>query len=85
LRGHKRYTGEFKRGAVFEVIERGYSVQDIAQRLEVCTKSLYNWIKHYHHPDPIDQNTKFQSDEICGLKTELLQVTEERDILNKPD
>ena len=83
MTGHKRYTEEFKRDAVFQVKDRGYSVQSVADRLGVCTKSLYDWIKLYHEVDPIDQNTKVQSDEIRRLKAELLRVTEERDILKK--
>ena len=83
MTGHKRYTEEFKQDAVFQVKERGYSVQDVAQRLGVCTKSLYDWIKLYHQPDPIGEDVKAQSDEIRRLKAELLRVTEERDILKK--
>ena len=37
----KRYTEEFKIEAVKQVTERGYSVQDVAERLGVTTKSLY--------------------------------------------
>ena len=83
MTGHKRYTEEFKRDAVFQVKERGYSVQDVAQRLGVFTKSLYDWIKLYHQPNPVSQDVKVQSDEIRRLKAELLRVTEERDILKK--
>ncbi|AEP29402.1 ISSwp1, transposase OrfA [Glaciecola nitratireducens FR1064] len=34
----KRYAVEFKIEAVKQVIERGYSVQDVAERLGVTTK-----------------------------------------------
>ena len=83
MTGRKRYTEEFKRDAVFQVKERGYSVQDVAQRLGVCTKSLYDWIKLYHQSGSVDQDVKSQSNEIRRLKAELLRVTEERDILKK--
>ncbi len=53
MTGHKRYTEEFKRDAVFHIKKRGYSVKDVAQRLGVCTKSFYDWIKLYHQPGPI--------------------------------
>lgn len=72
-----------QRDAVFQVKERCYSVKDVAERLGVCTKSLYDWIKLYHEPDPLTQDVKSQSDEIRRLKAELLRVTEERDILKK--
>jgi transposase len=36
----KRYTEEFKIEAVKQVTERGYSVQDVAERLGVTTNSV---------------------------------------------
>ena len=42
-----RYTEEFKREAVSQVIERGHSVTSVASRLGVSTKSLYDWKKRY--------------------------------------
>ncbi len=49
----KRYTEEFKREAVKQVIERGYSVADVAQRLGTTAHSLYAWLKKYGEPKPI--------------------------------
>jgi transposase len=37
-----RYTDEFKRDAVSQITDRGYSVKQVAERLGVCTKSLYD-------------------------------------------
>jgi len=37
----KRYTEQFKLEAVKQVVERGYSVNEVAERLGVCTKTLY--------------------------------------------
>ena len=42
-----RYTEEFKIEAVKQVTDRGYSVEDVADRLGVTTKSLYDWIKRF--------------------------------------
>ena len=80
--GRIRYTEEFKLGAVAQVTAKGYSVTSVAGRLGVSTKSLYDWVKRYGYepgkgPDAADQI------EIRRLKTELLRVTEERDILKK--
>ena len=36
----KRFTEEFKRDAVSQVIDRGYSVSEVAARLWGSTKSL---------------------------------------------
>ena len=43
----KRYTEEFKIEAVAQVTQRGYSVLEVADRLGVTNKSLYDWIKKY--------------------------------------
>jgi transposase len=46
--GRVKYTEEFKRDAVSQVKDRGYSVKDVAERLGICTKSLYAWVCQYH-------------------------------------
>jgi len=38
----KRYTEEFKIEAVKQITDRSYSVPDVAERLGVTTKSLYD-------------------------------------------
>ncbi len=40
-----RYTPEFKDEAVRQVVDRGHSVAEVAERLGVSTHSLYVWIK----------------------------------------
>ena len=52
----KRYTEEFKKEAVKQVTERGYSVADVAQRLGTTTHSLYAWLKKYGEPSPQQAN-----------------------------
>lgn len=41
----QRFTPEFKAEAVRQVVDRGYSVAEIAARLGVSTHSLYKWVK----------------------------------------
>ena len=36
-----RYTDEFKQYAEAQVVEHGYAVSEIAERLGISTKSLY--------------------------------------------
>lgn len=79
----KRYTEEFKIEAIKQVTDRGYSVLDVAERLGVTTKSLYDWIKRYGNNAEQYQSAKQQEDEIRRLKADLRRVTEERDILKK--
>lgn len=78
-----RYTEEFKRDAVSQVKDRGYSVKDVSERLGVCTKSLYDWCRQYHKPSKAIQEDKDQAAEIRALRSELARVKEERDILKK--
>ena len=78
-----RYTEEFKRDAVSQVKDRGYSVNDVSERLGISTKSLYAWITQYHKPAKVHQRDNEQSAEIRRLKAELVRVKEERDILKK--
>ena len=78
-----RYTEEFKRDAVAQVTDRGYSVREVADRLGISTKSLYDWKSTYHKPEPERRQDALQATEIRRLKAELARVTEERDILKK--
>lgn len=78
----KRYTEQFKQEAVKQVVERGYSVAEVAERLGICTKTLYQW-KTAMHGSPQDIKSSDQQAEIARLKAELNRVTEERDILKK--
>jgi transposase len=43
----ERYTEKFKIAAVKQVTENGYSIADVAKRLGITTKSLYNWRDRY--------------------------------------
>lgn len=40
-----RSSKEFKDEAVAQVIERGYSVREVAERIGVSVHSLYQWVK----------------------------------------
>jgi transposase len=77
----KRYTDEFKKEAVKQVTERGYSVAEVAERPGVTSNSLYTWIRRFGgKASKADTQDKA---EIAKLKSELRRVTEERDILKK--
>ncbi len=79
----KRYTEEFKKEAVKQVTERGYSVADVAQRLGTTTHSLYAWMKKYGEPIPREVDKNDLAAENAKLKADLRRMTEERDILKK--
>lgn len=65
LMSYKRYPEEFKIEVVKQVTDRGYSVADVANRLDVTTHSLYAWIKKYC-PDSVEHQAR--SDEQVELK-----------------
>lgn len=79
----KRYTEEFKIQAVKQITDQGYSVPEVAKRLGLTAKSLYDWKAKY-----ADQAGQYQKDraveaENRALKAELKRVTMERDILKE--
>lgn len=78
----KRYTEEFKIEAVKQITERGYSVQEVAERLGISTKSLYHWRSQIRGIKTVRQSSD-DSVRIAKLESELKRVTEERDILKK--
>lgn len=78
-----RFTEEFKRDAVAQVIDRGYAVSEVAERLGISTKSLYTWKVRLSRPAKDVRVDTGQSREIRRLKAELARVTEERGILKK--
>ena len=78
----KRYTQQFKEEAVKQVVERGYSVAEVAERLGISTKSLYDWnASIYASSHQINSSRDHAA--IVRLKAALMRITEERDILKK--
>ena len=79
----KRYTDEFKIEAVRQITEGGYPVQEVAARLGVTTKSLYDWKAKFGKLSGEYQKEKATQDELKKLKADLKRVTQERDILKE--
>lgn len=79
----KRYTEEFRAGAVRQVLERGHSVVEVAKRLGVHKHSLYEWVRKARKSQPQLQAETEQQKKVRRLEQELRRVTEERDILKK--
>ena len=82
---NRQYTDEFRSEAVKQVIERGFSVIDVATRIGIPKHTLYEWVHKARKSVPAagGQSEKNDSAEIRRLKAELKRVTEERDILKK--
>lgn len=78
-----RFTDEFKKDAVAQVVDRGYAVREVADRLGISTKSLYTWKAKFSKPAKVLSDEVALSAELRQVRKELARVTEERDILKK--
>jgi len=81
----QRYSPEFKDEAVRQIVERGYTVAEVSERLGVSSHSLYKWVKAVK-PDKTEQDTAElveAKSEILRLRAQLRRTEEERDILKK--
>ena len=65
----KRYTPGFKDEAVRQVVDRGYSVAEVSDRLGVSAHSLYKWVKAVK-PNKTDQHIA----ELVETKSEILKL-----------
>jgi transposase len=70
-----RFTDEFKQDAVAQVVERGYAVSEVAERLGISTKSLYAWRSQFAKSPRVRAETSEQAAEIKRLKRELARVS----------
>ena len=81
----QRYSPEFKDEAVRQVVDRGYSVADVSERLGVSAHSLYKWVKAVK-PDKTEEQAAALIEarsEVLKLRAQLKRTEEERDILKK--
>jgi transposase len=82
---NQRYSPEFKDEAVKQIVERGYSVAEVGERLGVSAHSLHKWVKAVK-PGKADQQAAELNEakkEILKLRAQLRRAEEERDILKK--
>lgn len=82
---NQRYTPEFKEEAVRQVLEKGHSVPEVAERLGVSGHSLYKWVNAVKPSENVAQANELldAKQEILKLRAELRRTQEERDILKK--
>ena len=86
----RRFSKEFKVGAIKLITEQGYSVSEAARRLEVDRKCLHDWLGKYAPGFDARDATKDLPDDAKALQQELRrlrrendQLRMERDILKK--
>jgi len=80
-----RFTPEFKEEAVRPIVERGYPVSEVSERLGVSAHSLCKWVKAVRPDKSQEQAAELiaAKSEILKLRSQLRRVEEERDILKK--
>ena len=78
-----RYSDEFKQEAVNQVTVNGYPVTEVAKRLGISTKSLYDWIKIFSKPTKQRIEDADLKAEVARLKKQLRRAEQERDILKE--
>ena len=84
MSNNRQYTGEFRSEAVKQVLERGFTVVDVAARIGIPKHTLYGWVQAAKKLAPAASAvTASDSAAVRRLKAELKRVTEERDILKK--
>lgn len=83
----KHHSQEFKKEAVRLVVQSGRKIRQIAEELGVNIWTLKDWVKKYDketRAELISQGFKMSPEEENRiLKKELVDITEERDILKK--
>ena len=81
----QRYTPEFKDEAVRQVVDRGYCVAVVSERLGVSSHSLYKWVKAIN-PDKTEEQAAAlieAKSESLRVRAQLRRTEKERDILKK--
>ena len=77
-----RYSPEFKDEAVRQIVDRGYSVAEVSERLGVSAHSLHKWVKAVK-PDKADEQAaelNSAKQEILRLRAALRRTEEERSL-----
>ena len=66
---NQRFSPEFKDEAVRQIVDRGYSVAEVSERLGVSAHSLYKWVKAVK-PDKTDE----QAAALIEARSEVLKL-----------
>jgi len=85
----RQYTQEFKKEAVEYSLTSGKTIEEVARDLGISPHNLSRWRTQYRRrgqlafPGHGKENLTPQEEENRRLKKELIDVTQERDILKK--
>ena len=83
----RRFDAEFKREAVRLIASGGRKASEVARNLGISPQLLHRWksklLDDPQNAFPGKGHLKPEDEELRGLKRQLADVTEERDILKK--
>jgi len=85
-RRRRRFTDEFKAGAVRLVLEEGRSINEVARELDLVPSALGNWVRKAKIEigrGPPGAVTASEREELAQLRRENRRLRMERDILKK--
>jgi transposase len=84
-RARRRFSDEFKAGAVRLVLEEGKSVSEVARELDLTASALRLWVTHAQAERTKGKSglMKEEREELARLRKEVRILAEERDILKK--
>src|SRR3954465_13487124 len=84
-RTRRRFSEEFKEGAVRLVLDEGKTVGAVARELDLTASALGLWVQHARAERTKGKSglMKEEREELTRLRKDLRVVTEERDILKK--
>jgi len=87
MQTRKRYSKEFKQGAISLVLDQGYSRAEAARNLGINTNMLCRWVQEYNQGDgqAFRGNGRLipEQDEIRKLEARVKRLEMEKDILKK--
>ena len=84
-RPRRRFTEDFKRGAVRLVLDEGKAVGAVARDLDLTASALATWVTHARADRTHGKTglTTAEREELARLRKECRILQEERDILKK--
>ena len=84
-RVRRRFSDEFKEGAVRLVLDEGKSVGAVARELDLTASALSGWMRHARAERTQGKSglMKEEREELARLRKEVRILAEERDILKK--
>src|ERR1700674_2786084 len=84
-RARRRFSDEFRAGAVRLVLDEGKTIGAVARELDLTPSSLANWVRHAQADRSKGRTglTTAEREELARLRKELRIAQEEREILKK--